>query len=185
MRLRCLKPATYCLRDKPVSLGICLLSPQNNFVVMTRSVRRSPSSLIARPLIETPSSRAQGNDTFICSHLYFRLPSWVFLSRIKHIDTVLKRRLNDFLSDPNQTPIPSKFKSQTWIPWPDLLWQIHRALTLNNAMQVETEDNIYKWLYIQPPREKSGTRKPLEPSRRNGMPFGLNSSLTSDMDCKV
>ena len=40
---------TYCLRERPVSLGVPF-GPQKSFVVMTRSVRLHPSSLMTRPL---------------------------------------------------------------------------------------------------------------------------------------
>lgn len=40
---------TYCFRDRPMELGPGWM-PQKSFVVMTRSVRRKPNSLITRPL---------------------------------------------------------------------------------------------------------------------------------------
>jgi hypothetical protein len=42
-------PMTHCFRESPPSFGP-ERRPQNSFVVTTRSVRRSPSSLIAWPL---------------------------------------------------------------------------------------------------------------------------------------
>lgn len=54
------------------------------------------------------------------------------------------------------------------------------------AGQSETiADATARW-YSQAPRDKSGTRRPLEPSLRKGMPLGSNSSLTSvDIVCWI
>ena len=48
---------TYCFRESPPPLGLILepalgpaVGPQKILVVITRSVRRNPSSLITRPL---------------------------------------------------------------------------------------------------------------------------------------
>ena len=41
---------TYCFRERPPSLGP-FRGPQKILVLITRSVRRNPSSLITRPLI--------------------------------------------------------------------------------------------------------------------------------------
>lgn len=51
------KPNTHCLRDRPPSFGP-LRRPQKSFVVTMRSVRRMPSSLIARPMWLSDSPRA-------------------------------------------------------------------------------------------------------------------------------
>ena len=52
---------TYCLRDRPVSFGEFFLVPKNSLVVMIRSLRRRPSSLMTRPLQAGESKAHQGH----------------------------------------------------------------------------------------------------------------------------
>ena len=76
---------TNCLRESPLSLGPCR-GPQKSLVVITRSVRRNPSSLITRPL-EIMSKH--GRKILVRTQIWWEL---TFLLQISHPHTLQQCR---------------------------------------------------------------------------------------------
>jgi hypothetical protein len=103
----------------------------------------------------------------------------IALSSVEHVDTVFVGNFDDILGHIMLGYLSSH---DDFIAY-HLDWVTNDGSSQSQPCEVvdKTLSTSRNAIHLHAPSEKTGTRKPLGPRRRNGIPLGSNSYLTVDM----